>query len=68
MSSEKYYVRRHSPGWAIFSRSAPAYPVRIYALAHRMEVMRICDEMNAREHRVVPDLQPSGSYSALSVH
>jgi hypothetical protein len=68
MSSDKYYVRRYSPGWAIFSRSTPAFPVRIYALADRMEVMRICDEMNTREHRVVPDLQPSGSYSTLPVH
>ena len=68
MSSEKYYVRRHSPGWAIFSRSAPAYPVRIYALADREEVMQICDEMNTREHCVVPDLQRSGNDSALPVH
>ena len=54
MSDERYYVRRYSPGWAIYSRTPPDYPVRLYGLSGREEVMRICEEMNMQEDRIIP--------------
>ena len=54
MNDEKYYVRRYSPGWAIYSRTMPGYPVRLYGLTSRDEVMRICEEMNIQDQRIIP--------------
>jgi hypothetical protein len=68
MNDEKYYVRRYSPGWAIYSRSTPACPVRLYGLTGLEEVMRICEEMNMQEHCVIPDLQVPPCFSGLPVH
>ena len=65
MNGEKYYVRRYSPGWAIYSRSTPAFPVRLYGLTGREEVTQICEEMNTREHCVIPDLQVSANFAGL---
>ena len=63
MNGEKYYVQRCSPGWAIYSRTSPACPVRLYGLTERDEVVRICEEMNLQEHRVTPEVCPPSHLS-----
>ena len=54
MNDGKYYVRRYSPGWAIYSHTMTEYPVRLYGLTGRDEVMRICEEMNIQDQRIIP--------------
>ena len=54
MNEERYYVRRYNPGWAIYSRTMPGFPVRLYGLTDRDEVMRICEEMNIQDQSIIP--------------